>query len=101
MYIIDDEDYEYLDSSNEVKLAIYKKDGVGQKFKFKVDLSSGNVTYDGNEETKNEEKEKVINFKRRRANIWKYNNKRKRYNISKAKQSSIFKKKYGGCVPRL
>ena len=56
LYIIDDEDYEYLDSSNEVKLAIYKKDGVGQKFKFKVDLSSGNITYEGNEETKNEEK---------------------------------------------
>lgn len=71
LYIIDDEDYEYLDSSNEVKLAIYKKDGVGQKFKFKVDLSSGNVTYDGNEETKNEEKEKVIDLdnKEESANI--------------------------------
>ena len=41
------------------------------------------------------------NTKRRRANIRKYNYKRKRYNFFKKIKSSILKKKYGGCIPRL
>lgn len=41
------------------------------------------------------------NIKRRRTNFWKYYNKWKRYNIFKTKKSSIFKKKYGGCISRL
>jgi len=41
-----------------------------------------------------------INIKRRRTNFWKYNNKWKRYNIFKTKKSTIFKKKYGGSIPR-
>ena len=42
-----------------------------------------------------------INTKRRRTYFWKYNNKWKRYNFFKTKKSSIFKKKYGSCIPRL
>ena len=41
------------------------------------------------------------NLKRRRSNIRKYNNKWKRHHIFKTKQSSIFKKKYGGGISRL
>ena len=41
-----------------------------------------------------------INFKRGRANRRKYNYKWKRYNFFKTKKNSIFKKKYGSCIPR-
>ena len=41
-----------------------------------------------------------INTKRRRTNIRKNNNKWKRHNIFKTKPYTIFKKKYGSCIPR-
>ena len=58
-YIINESDYKK--SNTEVELAISKENGVGKKFEFTINLTTGKISYKGYEGSENSESTETVN----------------------------------------